>query len=144
MSIHHLCVISYNTLCLSKMYLILLLLLGNGLHIHLWIKSTEALPVTENKCKNNLVVLNSGMFDLRTDVYNLKNVWSSCQVNNSGKYGRDPNSEVWKVCRSAACNLQMLCNLTLPEQQISKAESIWKLEDNGTNICQGIYIQNFK
>ena len=134
MSLHHLRIVSYNTLCLSKMYLIFLLLLGNGLHLHSWIKSTEALPVTDNKCKNNLVVINSGMYDLSTDLYDLKSVWESCNSNISGTFARDTNP-LWKVCRSASYNLQMLCNVSIKQEDVS---NIWKPEYEETNVCQGI------
>ena len=111
-------------------------MLTNGLQMHLW---TNALPVSsENQCKNKLVV-NSGMFDLSKDVYDLKDVWKSCKINNSAKYARDPNSEVWKLCRSASHNLQILCNKTIPENKISDAKRIWQQESNPANICQGMF-----
>ena len=120
------------------MYLVLFLMLTNGFQMHFW---TNALPVSsDNQCKNELVYLNSGMFDLSKDVYDLKNVWNSCQVNNSGQYARNPNSEVWKLCRSASYNLQILCNITIPEHKISDAKNIWLQENNRANICQGMFL----
>ena len=110
-------------------------MLSNGLQMH---SRTNALPVS-NTCKNDLVYINSGMFDLSKDVYDLRNVWNSCQESISAKLGRsNPNSEVSKVCKSASYNLQMLCNLTISDEQILNAKEIWQQDQSGPNICQGI------
>ena len=125
---------SHSVFDISKMYLVLFLMWTNALQMQLW---TNAQPVSSNQCKNKLVV-KSGMYDLNKDVYDLKEVWKSCAINNSGQYGRDPNSEVWKLCRSASHNLQMLCNMTIPENKISDAKNIWQEKTNHANICQGM------
>ena len=110
-------------------------MLSNGLQLR---SKTNALPVS-NTCKNDLVYINSGMFDLSKDVYDLRNVWNSCQESISAKLGRsNPNSEVSKVCKSASYNLQMLCNLTISDEQILNAKEIWQQDQSGPNICQGI------
>ena len=113
-------------------------MLSNGLEMH---SRTNALPVS-NTCKNNLVYINSGMFDLSKDVYDLKDVWFSCQETISAKLGRsNPNSEVSKVCKSASYNLQMLCNITITEEQTLQAKKIWQLDQIEPNICQGTFMK---
>ena len=124
--------ISHNMISLSTLNILLVLV-------------TLILPTTKcYSCQNGLSVENHGYYNINSDIYDLKNVWSSCTTANAAKYGRSINPEVYKICESVQFNLELLCNMTIQEESSINVGKIWKDKYNGTNICQGknIYIHS--
>ena len=101
------------------------------------------LPTTKcYSCQNGLTTEQNGFYNFKSDIYDLKNVLSSCSTSINARYGTSINQEVYPICKSVQFNLELLCNMTIQDETSINVQKIWKDKYNGTNICQGnnIYI----
>ena len=120
------------------MHVILILLLGHGINLHSWIRMANALP-TDKICRNKLITYSDGMYDVKSDIYDLSPVWESCRVAIGAREGKRRDPDMSKMCESVHYNLGILCNMTISEENSINVEKVWKNKYNGTDICQGNY-----
>ena len=113
------------------------MLLSSTIHKQNPLGLVQALPVTR-QCNNNVTSINAGgIYEIKSDIYDLSNIWKLCQRAISAPNGQDIDKETSNVCKSAQFNLELLCNMSISKEDQSNAVKIWQNPYDGTNVCQG-------
>ena len=134
------CFFPFDLIAIPTMYVILFLLLGSSMPQRSWVKMAGALPV-ESVCKNSITTLtNKAIFEINSDIYDLKNIWDLCRHANSAPNGRSTDSQTIMVCQSIQYNLEYLCNHNINEENSNAIKQVWKKSYDKNSICQGNYI----
>ena len=145
--------ILHNLISLSKLNIVLALLM-------------TLLPTTQcYLCQNGLTTEQNGFYNIKSDIYDptdiydiYKIVWGPCVAANNAQHGRMVNQDnvyqdisrryiekvyqEYKVCESVQFNLELLCNMTIQDENSINVWKIWGDKYKGTNICKGNNIYN--
>ena len=98
------------------------------------------------QCRNNLTSVSNGtIYEIKSDIYNLSNVWKLCRRAISATNGQDTDIQTTNVCKSAQFNLELICNMTISKEDQNNAVKVWQTPYDGTNVCQGnINLTNYQ
>ena len=121
----------------SGIHVILFMLLISIIHKHMLVGLVQALP-TAGQCRNNLTSISKGgIYEIKSDIYDLSNTWNACQQAIAATNGQGIDKETSNVCKSAQFNLELICNMTISKEGQNNAVKIWQTPYDGANICQG-------
>ena len=90
------------------------------------------------QCRNNLTSVSNGtIYEIKSDIHDLSNVWELCRRAISAPNGQDTDMQMTNVCKSAQFNLELICNMTISKEDQNNAVKVWQTPYDGTNVCQG-------
>ena len=139
--------ILHNLISLSKLNIVLGLLM-------------TLLPTTQcYSCQNGLTTEQNGFYNFKSDIYDPTDIYDIYKLQNfikeiydiykgpcvaaiNAQHGRMVNQELYKVCESVQFNLELLCNMTIQDENSINVWKIWGDKYKGTNICKGNNIYN--
>ena len=122
---------------MSEIQIILFMLLSSTIHKQNQLGLVQALPITR-QCNNNVTSINAGViYEIKSDIYDLSNIWKLCQKAISAPNGQGIDKETSNVCKSAQFNLELLCNMSISKEEQSEAVKVWQTPYDGDNVCQG-------
>ena len=129
----------YQLLRVSGIHLILFILLSTTIH------KQNPMGLVQ-QCRNNLTSVSNGtIYEIKSDIYNLSNIWKSCRQAISATNGQGTDIQTTNVCKSAQFNLELICNMTISKEDQNNAVKVWQTPYNGTNICQGnVYLTYYR
>jgi hypothetical protein len=97
----------------------------------------QALPTTR-QCRNNLTSISKGgVYEIKSDIHDLSNIWKKCQQAIAATNGQDIDKQTTNFCQSAQFNLELICNMTISKEDQNNSVKIWQTPYDGTNVCQG-------
>ena len=121
----------YQLLRVSGIHVMLFMLLSSTIHIQ------NAIGLVQ-KCRNNLTSVSNGtIYEIKSDIYNLSNIWKLCRQAISATNGQEPDIQTTNVCKSAQFNLELICNMTISKEDQNNAVKVWQTPYDGANVCQG-------
>ena len=127
----------YQLLRVSEIQVILFMLLSSTIQKQNKLGLVQALPIAR-QCNNNVTSINAaGIYELKSDIYDMSNTWKLCQKAISATNGQDIDKETSNVCKSAQFNLELLCNMSISKEDQSNAVKVWQNPYDGANLCQG-------
>ena len=127
----------YQLLRISEIQVILFMLLSSTIHKQNTLALVQALPIAR-QCNNNVTSINAGgIYELKSDIYDMSNTWKLCQKAISATNGQDIDKETSNVCKSAQFNLELICNMSISKEDQSNAVKVWQNPYDGANLCQG-------
>ena len=135
----------YQLLRVSGIHLILFMLLSSTIHKQNPMGLVQQLSISR-QCRNNLTSVSNGtIYEIKSDIYNLSNVWKLCRRAISATNGQDTDIQTTNVCKSAQFNLELICNMTISKEDQNNAVKVWQTPYDGTNVCQGnINLTNYQ
>ena len=113
------------------------MLLSSTIHKQNQLGLVQALPIAR-QCNNNVTSINArGIYEIKSDISDLSNMWKLCQRAISATNGQDIDKETSNVCKSAQFNLELICNMSISKEEQTNAVKVWQTPYDGANICQG-------